>query len=44
MAGGFQIVAGEGFEPPSSRLWASRAAAALPRDKNYLYEGYDHYT
>ena len=30
------VVAGEGFEPPSSRLWASRAAAALPRDKNIL--------
>ena len=26
------FVAGAGFEPASSRLWASRAAAALPRD------------
>ena len=28
----FFHVAGAGFEPASSRLWASRAATALPRD------------
>lgn len=32
----FVNVAGAGFEPASSRLWALRAAAALPRDKNTL--------
>ncbi len=26
------MVAGVGFEPTTSRLWAWRAAAALPRD------------
>ncbi len=26
-------VAGAGFEPATSRLWAWRAATALPRDK-----------
>lgn len=30
------MVAGEGIEPPTSRLWAWQATSALPRDK-YCY-------
>ena len=32
----FYMVAGEGIEPPTSRLWAWQATSALPRDK-YCY-------
>ena len=31
------FVAGAGFEPATSRLWASRATTALPRDMNRVF-------
>ena len=33
----YQIVAGAGFEPATSGLWARRATIAPPRDFNFLF-------